>query len=131
MHVLGLALSVGVIVITDLRLIGMAMARERVADVTKQLKVSMMIGFVIMFVTGGLLFSCEAAKLYVSIPFRIKLMVLLMAGVNALLYETTIGRSVEHWKAAPPPRAKFAGWVSLLCWALVIIFGRWTAYGLS
>src|SRR6266478_646125 len=71
MHVLGLALSVGVIVITDLRLIGMAMARERVADVTKQLKVSMMIGFVIMLVTGGLLFSCEAAKLYVSLPFRI------------------------------------------------------------
>jgi hypothetical protein len=130
-HVLGLALSVGIILLTDLRLIGVAMARERVAEVTKQLKLSMLTGFAVMFVSGGLLFSCEAAKLYVSTPFRIKLTFLLVAGLNALLFETTIGRSVEYWKDPIPPQAKLAGWISLLCWAAVIVFGRWTAYGLG
>ena len=130
-HVLGLAISVGIILITDLRLIGVAMAREHVADVTKQLKPWMMFGFAIMFVSGGLLFLCEAAKLYVSTAFRIKLIFLLLAGLNAVLFETTIGRSVEFWKEPIPSRAKFAGWASLICWIAVIIFGRWTAYGLS
>lgn len=130
-HVLGLALSVGIVLMTDLRLVGVALMRESVEDVTRQLKALMLFGFMTMFITGALLFLCEAAKLYVSRPFRVKLIFLALAGVNALVFESTVGRRGTIWRDPVPPRAKFAGWASLVCWSGVIIFGRWTAYGLS
>lgn len=129
-HVLGLAVSVGLILMTDLRLIGATLKREPVSDVTKQLRVWMLSGFAVMFLSGGLLFWSEAAKLYYSPTFRLKLLFLFLAGVNALVFETTIGRSVVDWRVLPG-RAKFAGWASLICWIGVILFGRWTAYGLN
>lgn len=129
-HVLGLTVSVGLILLTDLRLIGFTMRREPVSDVTMQLRTWMLSGFAVMFITGILLFYAEAAKLYRSPTFRLKLIFLLLAGINALVFETTIGRSVQDWKFLPG-RAKFAGWASLICWTGVILFGRWTAYGLN
>lgn len=130
-HVLGLAASVGIILMTDLRLIGATLTSEPVADVMKQLRAWMLSGFAVMFLSGGLLFWCEAEKLYSSPTFRAKLIFLFLAGVNALVFETTIGKSVLDWNKIVPARAKFAGWASLICWAAVIIFGRWTAYGLN
>ena len=129
-HVLGLSASVGLILMTDLRLIGVTLLEEPVSDVTHQLRRWMLSGFALMFITGALLFYAEAGKLYHSPTFRLKLVFLLLAGINALVFETTIGRSVMDWKGLPP-RAKFAGWASLICWAAVVLFGRWTAYGLS
>jgi len=130
-HVLGLTISVGLILMTDLRLIGAALRRESVADVTKQLRPWMLSGFLVMFLSGALLFYCEAAKVYDSPTFRVKLIFLLLAGINAFVFETTVGRNVLEWNQAVPPRAKLAGWVSLICWTGVIVFGRWTAYGLN
>jgi len=130
-HVLGLATSVGLILVTDLRLVGAALTREPVSDVMKQLRTWMLSGFLVMFVSGGFLFWSEAARLYYSPTFRIKLIFLLLAGVNAIFFETTIGKSVVDWNTIVPARAKFAGWASLVCWTAVIIFGRWTAYGLN
>jgi hypothetical protein len=132
-HVLGLAVSVGLILMTDLRLIGAFMRNEPVSDVMVQLKKWMWSGFGVMFVSGSLLFSAEAAKCYASPTFRLKILFLLLAGVNAVVFETTIGRRVLAWNllADPPSRAKFAGWASLVCWTAVILFGRWTAYGMK
>ncbi len=130
-HVLGLTFSVGLILMTDLRLIGAALKRESVSDVSRPLKPWMLSGFAMMFVTGALLFYCEAAKVYVSPTFRVKLIFLLLAGINALVFETTVGRSVLDWNQVVPARARLAGWVSLICWTGVIVFGRWTAYGLN
>lgn len=130
-HVLGLTVSVGLILMTDLRLIGAALRRESVSDVTRQLRPWMLSGFVVMFISGALLFYCEAAKVYNSATFRFKLIFLLLAGINALVFETTVGRSVVDWNQIVPARAKLAGWVSLICWTGVIVFGRWTAYGLN
>lgn len=132
-HVLGLAASVGLILMTDLRLIGVFQPSEPVSEVTQQLKPWMLRGFALMFVTGALLFWAEAAKCYVSPTFRWKLVFLFLAGVNALVFERTLGAKVSMWGKLPvlPGRAKFAGWASLICWAGVIVFGRWTAYGMK
>lgn len=130
-HVLALSLSVGLIVLTDLRLIGVVMKDSKASEIMKQLKPWMLVGFIIMFLTGGLLFWSEAVRVYSSETFRFKLLFLFLAGVNALVFETTIGRQADTWEGAVPPRAKLAGWISLICWAAVVLFGRWTAYGLS
>src|ERR1700734_798897 len=65
-HVLALSLSVGLIVLTDLRLIGVLMKESKVSEITKQLKPWMLVGFIVMFLTGGLLFWSEAVRVYSS-----------------------------------------------------------------
>jgi hypothetical protein len=132
-HVASLSLSAGLILITDLRLIGAIMPFERASGVMRRLRVWMLTGFALMFTTGSLLFWAEAAKCYKSTAFLLKMIFLLLAGLNALAYETTLGRTADAWDRAAvlPPRARLAGWASLICWSGVIIFGRWTAYGLN
>jgi len=132
-HVLGLAGSAGLILITDLRLIGVILREEPVAEVMGQYRRWMWGGFAVMFSTGLVLFCSEAVNCYRSGTFRAKLVFLLAAGLNALAFETTLGKRVSTWgnEAELPYRAKLAGWVSLFCWTGVILFGRWTAYGLK
>lgn len=132
-HVIGLALSVGLILITDLRLTGIIMVGVRPAEIIRPLKNLMLVGFTLMFSSGILLFWSEAAKCYKSPAFRFKMVFLLLAGLNALFFETTIGRHSIAWDPATvlPKRARIAGWTSLICWIAVVSFGRWTAYGLN
>lgn len=132
-HVVGLAVSAGLILITDLRLIGVTLTTERPSEIMRPLRAWMLAGFAVMFSTGGLLFWAEAAKCYKSPAFRLKMVFLLLAGLNALFFESTLGRSFGVWETgiALPRRARWVGWLSLICWAGVVICGRWTAYGLN
>jgi hypothetical protein len=86
-----------------------------------------------MFSSGALLFWAEAGKCYRSPAFRFKMLFLLLTGLNALFFESTIGRKAHSWAGGTKlsSRARLAGWISLVCWAGVIAFGRWTAYGLN
>ncbi len=131
-HLLGLAFSVGTILITDLRLIGVTLKKEPVSDVMKQLQPWTLGGFAVMFLTGAMLFACEAAKCYGSVWFRFKMLFLLLTAVNALVFHLTIYRRLDEWDRtlAPPRAARLAGIFSLLLWALVIAAGRTTAYNL-
>lgn len=129
-HVLSLSISVGLLFITDLRLIGRFRRREPVSDLLGSLRPWMLSGFALMFVTGGLLFWSEAATVYASRWFKLKMLFLALAGLNALLFELRLGRKLAGWNTLdnPPTTAKIAGWTSLICWTAVIILGRWVAY---
>jgi uncharacterized membrane protein SirB2 len=129
-HVIGFGVSVGLIVITDLRLIGKFQRREPVSEVLQELRPWLLAGFVLMFLTGVLLFISEAATVYASPWFKLKLLFLLLAGINALWFEFKLGRRVSAWDVLEPPPlgARVAGWISLGSWTAVIIFGRWVAY---
>jgi hypothetical protein len=130
LHVLGLALSVGLLAIADLRLVGAVMRRQPVGDSLQPLRPWMLAGFVLMFVTGGMLFATQAAKLAVNPLFQIKMLFVALAGANAVWFELKLGRSVASWSdpLTPPRNARLAGLASLACWAVVILFGRWIAY---
>ena len=130
-HILALSISVGLILWVDLRLIGLGMRRETVSDVLEQLKWWTRAGFAVMFLSGSLLLYSEPLKCYNAASFRLKMLFLALAGVNALVFHTTTYRSVGAWDrdtAAVPLRAKLAGYFSLTLWLAVIIAGRWTAY---
>jgi len=90
------------------------------------------IGFLIMFVTGVLLFWSEAEKCYLSGFFRLKVVFLFLAAANAGIFELATKKSIEDWDKypIPPTRARMAGLVSIISWAAVIIAGRATAYNL-
>jgi len=129
-HVLALALSVGVLVVIDLRLAGVLMRRQPVSQISNQLMPWSLAGFAIMFLTGALLFWSQAVKAYGSIFFRIKLALLLLAGINALVFELTLRRTVATWDndETPPFRARLAGVLGIILWAGVIAAGRTMAY---
>jgi hypothetical protein len=132
-HVLGLALSVGLLAIADLRLIGAVMRRQPVSHSLHGLRPWMLAGFILMFASGGVLFAAEAGRLYVNPLFRLKMLFVALAGLNALYFEWTLGRHANVWSdpLRPPRAARLAGFASLGCWAVVILFGRWIAYGFS
>jgi len=131
-HVLSLALSVGLLAVADLRLAGAYMRREPVAESLEQLRPWMLAGFVLMFASGIVLFVAEAAKVWVKPMFQIKMVFLALAAANAVYFELTLGRRVHDWGGKPrlPAGATIAGALSLVCWAVVILCGRWVAYGL-
>jgi hypothetical protein len=130
-HTLGIILVAGTIMLVDLRLLGMGLRREPVSHVVSRIVPWTLSGFALMFLTGGWLFSAEASKLYHSPAFRIKMMLLSLAGLNALIFHLTIYRRAAEWNDRPvaPARARLAGLFSLLLWIGIIAAGRSIAYG--
>ena len=129
-HLIGIALSVGVLCWFDLRLIGLAFRGQPVSTVWKQVMPVARIGFMTMFVTGGLLFWAEAVTAYNSVHFWIKLALILLAGINAGYYEFVTKGDIAAWDndAIPPRKARIAGFASLILWTAVVITGRTMAY---
>ena len=129
-HVLTLCLFVGMSVMLDLRLLGITLRRVSVQEVTDRLLPWMVAGFIVMFVTGILLFYAIPVRSYQNVFFRLKLIALVLAGLNAWIFHVGIHQNVHQWGAdvRTPPRARFAGAASLFLWALVIVCGRMIAY---
>jgi hypothetical protein len=129
-HVLTLCLFVGMTMMLDLRLTGLALRRVPVADVVSRLQPWMFLGFFIMVVSGVLLFYAIPVRSYQNIFFRTKCVFLVLAGLNALAFHTGIFKTVSAWGTGEetPKRARVAGAASLLLWAGIIITGRMIAY---
>jgi hypothetical protein len=111
---------------------GWGMKHQPVSSVHKQVMPLAFIGFVVMFISGVLLFWSEAEKCYLSGFFRAKMLFLVLAGINAGIFELRTKKSIEDWDKypIPPMKARMAGLISILSWAAVIIAGRATAYNL-
>ena len=131
-HVLALAISVGLLIWFDLRLLGFGMRHQPISVIHRQIMPWAIIGFIVMFVSGILLFWSEAEKCYRSGFFRAKIAFLFLAAFNALIFELKTKKTIEEWDKhpIPPLKARMAGWLSIISWAAVIIAGRATAYNL-
>jgi hypothetical protein len=129
-HVLAIALLVGTVAILDLRLLGLALKGEPVSRVAGGVLPLTWTGFAVMFVSGFLLFWSEAAKSYANPAFRIKLLLLLLVGLNPLIFHFTVYRTVGHWneRIVTPLRARSAAVFSLTLWCGIICAGRAIAY---
>jgi hypothetical protein len=129
-HVWGIVLLVSATGILDLRLLGLALKEQPVSKLNRQLLPWAWCGFGLMVITGLLLFSSEATKLYNNGAFLVKMCLILLAGINALVFHTTVYQRVQNWDAAAvtPTGAKLAGVFSLVLWVGVIFAGRWIAY---
>ena len=129
-HVLALGLFLGMIAMLDLRLLGVGLRGIAVSEVAGRLLPLALFGFVLMAISGVLLFYSGPVKAANNIFFRLKMILMLLTGVNALLFHFTIYRRVAAWDLAPSPpaRAKLAGALSLILWCGVVICGRMQAY---
>ena len=129
-HVISLALSVGLIIWFDMRLVGWILTDQPVSAVFRPIRPFMLTGFGIAFITGGLLTWALAMRCYGSSFFWAKMVMLLLAGINIATYHLTIDRRQEEWDTAPIPpfRARMAGAISLTMWFGIITVGRLMAY---
>ncbi|MFT3735508.1 MAG: hypothetical protein QM776_10855 [Rhodocyclaceae bacterium] len=130
LHLVGLALSVGLLFITDLRLLNLFLRAVPVEDVLRQLRPWVLGGFALTFITGILLFWAMADVLIANPAFPVKLVFIALAGINALVFEARLGRRVSEWSAQPvyPRGVRIAAATSLASWSVVIIAGRLIPY---
>jgi hypothetical protein len=129
-HVLSIALFVGTAMMMDLRLMGLRFGGVRASDFTSRLLPWTRWGFVVMVVTGLLVFYSNPVRYYHNIFFRFKVLLMVVAGLNIWLFHSRIHKKVADWDllASPPRAAKVAGAVSFLAWSLIVISGRLIAY---
>ncbi len=130
LHVLALALVFGSIAIVDLRLLGLASRERSVAGLAAQTLNWTWGAFALAVVSGVLLFLSNPVKYYDNVPFRIKLLLLALAGVNMLVFQLRAWPQVRPLPAdaALPAAARWAGGLSLLFWVGVVTAGRWIAF---
>ena len=129
-HLSCIAVFGGLILMTDLRLLNVALRSRPVSDVINQFRVWKRVGFVIMVTMGALLASCEAVKYSDNPFFWCKMACLILVGVHALIFRKTVYNHPEEIDKAPviPARAKAAGALSLVIWLSVLSFGRPIGY---
>ncbi|MBW2394863.1 MAG: hypothetical protein JRG95_11380 [Deltaproteobacteria bacterium] len=129
-HVLSLLLFVGTVLFVDLRLLGWTLRDVPVSEVVGRIIPWAVAGFGIVSLTGFLLFYAIPVRTYLSIFFRIKMIMLVVAGVSVWTFHRYMNRTAAAWDRdpIPPPRARLAGAVSLLSWVTVIVTGRMIAY---
>jgi hypothetical protein len=130
LHVLSIAAVVGSISFVDLRLLSLASRNRPVSELVREVLPITWIAFVIAVISGITLFASNAVEYYHNPSFRIKIVLLMLAGMNMLVFHGLTYRGVGQWDTAPrtPLGAKIAGGTSLLLWIGVVGFGRWIGF---
>ena len=129
-HVLTVSVFVGTAVMIDLRLLGRTMVHVPASQVIARLLPWSEAGFVVMVVTGALLFYASPLARYENMFFRMKMAALVLALINAWLFRRTAYRRVAEWDLdpVPPRRVRMTGALSLALLATIITTGRMMAY---
>ena len=129
-HVLTLCVFLGLAVMWDLRLLGVTLTTVPMTQLKQRIGPWMTGGFIVMIITGTMLFCAIPVRSYQSIWFRMKAVALVLAGLNAFVFHRTIDRRIEQWDndPVPPPAARLAGARSLVLWAVIVVAGRMIAY---
>lgn len=130
-HLATIAVFGGLILMTDLRILGWAMTDVPLASVVRSLKRWKVIGFCIMVTMGLLLGLSEMDKYYANPYFLIKMvLVWIVFPIHALIFHGPVYGNAEALDAAPkmPGIAKAAAISSLCLWIAIACCGRWIAY---
>ncbi len=129
-HVLTLTVFLGFIILLDLRLLDLVLRQTRVSSVFNHLKPWVFATFGIMIVTGITLFAGDPVLFYSTIFFKLKMLMLLAAALNVVVFNLTLGRRLVQWDGftTTPRGAKLTGLVSLVLWISVVVCGRGIAY---
>ena len=123
-------LFVGTAVMTDLRLLGVTCKSVPVSEFTSRMLPWTRGAFAVMVITGLLIFYSNPARYYYNIFLRIKLVLLVISGLNIWWFHIRTHMRVMEWDTDPiPPRAvRIAGGVSIFTSAFIVVSGRMIAY---
>jgi hypothetical protein len=129
-HVVTLTVFAGSILFVDLRLLGLALPSTPISRVNRSLLPLTVVGFVVLVITGVLVFFGKPFEYYHNFAFRVKVVFLLLAAINIFIFHARVQANQAAWDDAlrPPARARRAAALSILVWVLVIAAGRGMAY---
>jgi len=125
-HLLGLGVIGGAVLVVDLRLLGLGLKRQSAAELTREAQPWLIGSLALMIITGGLLFLSEAIKCYYHDAFWFKMSCLFLAIVFTFTIQRKVTMSEET--RVSPVWSKVVATVSVLLWAGVGIGGRWIGF---
>lgn len=129
-HVMAIATVFGTIVLVDLRLLGWPNVQRSFSKLHHELLRWTWIAFGVAVITGVLLLIVNAVTYYRNTALWLKMLAILLAGINMLVFEGVTAKSVASWDkgVTPPTAARLAGALSIILWVAVIFFGRWIGF---
>ncbi len=127
-HFFGLCLLLGALLIIDLRMLGWF--KKVSVKAIHSLLPMVFIGFGLNLVSGVLFVFYDPARYLINISFQIKMVLVFLAGLNALLYYWKIAPNLDRWSLEDdfPVIAKSVAAASLLLWYGVLVCGRFIPY---
>ena len=128
-HIFGIAILVGSVAMFDLRLLGVG--RGVSVRALAKFLLPWSVGALVVIVPSGLMmFSAHASDFIDNPAFKVKMLLLMVAGVNAGIFHTTVYQGVAAWdmQVTPPLVARAQAVFSLLLWITIITCGRLIAY---
>lgn len=123
-HLFGLTLLLGTVVLTGLNLLGVFQRQKEPAQLRREMQPVMLTGFALMLVTGGLIFTGGAEAYFAGYWFRLKMMLL----VAALIFHATVYRIVARGETPAAIVRRLTGAMLLLLWFGVACAGRAIAF---
>jgi hypothetical protein len=129
-HVLAAATVFGTILIVDLRLLGFPNTKRSFTRISHEMLRVTWTAFFVSVITGGLMFAANANTYYGNTAFRLKMLALVVAGVNMLIFQLITYRTVGQWDTGvrPPFAGRAAGALSLTIWVTLICLARWIGF---
>jgi hypothetical protein len=129
-HVMAITTVIGFIAMVDLRLMGLASLSYPITRLSRALLPTTWIAFVISVISGAVLFTSQPASYFDNTAFRVKMLLIVLAGLNMLVFHHLTMRNIQQWDrdGAVPFAARIAGFSSLVIWVLVVAFGRWIGF---
>jgi len=127
-HLLGISLAVGLLALADLHLAGILWRQLSHQEVLGSLRPWFISGFVVVFISGFVLFIPRISMYYDSSVFWIKAVVIALAGLNAWYFERMYRTGGQVSRSRIRISARSSGLVSLGLWSVIVVLGRLLAY---
>ena len=130
LHMIGIALFGGMILMTDLRLLGLALRNRSIADVVNQFRVPKRWGLLLTATCGILMAGSKAEEYYYNVFFRTKLILFVVVIITELVFYRSVYANPEVLDRTPsaPANAKLAAAISILLWTSIACCGRGIGY---
>ena len=125
-HLMGLAVIGGAVLLVDLRLLGLGLRGQPVAQLARDAERWLIGSLIVMVTTGTLLFMCFATKYYYLTFFWVKLAALIVVTVFTFSVRRRVAMADEA--QVRPMWSKLVAAVSLSLWTLVALGGRWIGF---
>jgi len=130
LHMVGIALFGGMVLMTDMRILGWALRTRSIAEVVNQFRVPKRWGLLLTATCGFLMFGSKAEEYYYNPFFRTKLILFGVLILHALVFYRSVYAdpvALDRFPTAPP-HAKLAAALSLVLWIAVACCGRGIGY---
>lgn len=129
-HLLTVMLFFGTILIVDLRMLGVVFRQTPFSQISAKVLPLTVVGFLILIATGLMLFFSKPEEYYHNIWFRAKVLLIVLAMVNLVVFHFRAQRNQAQWDRSetPPIGVRLSAMVSIILWLLVIASGRYIAY---